>query len=38
VLLQEMGEAGVNALMGELALTLQVRPYRRRVLAAATRR
>ena len=34
----EMGEAGANALLGEVALTLQLRPYRRRVLICATRR
>ena len=36
-LTQEMGEAATNALLLEMALTLEHRPYRRRVLAAATR-
>jgi hypothetical protein len=30
-----MGEPAVNALMGEMQLTLQVRPYRRRVFVVA---
>jgi SAM-dependent methyltransferase len=34
----EMGDAPVNALFGELRMTLERRPYRRRVLAVATRR
>jgi SAM-dependent methyltransferase len=33
----EMGEAATNALLLEMALTLENKPYRRRVLAAATR-
>lgn len=37
VLVREMGDPAVNALLGEAALTLQLRPYRRRVLACATR-
>jgi SAM-dependent methyltransferase len=37
-LILEMGEAAVNALSGELALTLERKPYRRRVLVCATRR
>jgi hypothetical protein len=37
-LVPEMGEAAVNALSGELTFTLEVEPYRRRVLAVATRR
>ena len=37
-LVREMGEAAVAALLGELTLTLEVRPYRRRVLACATKR
>lgn len=36
-LTQEMGEAAANVLVLEMALTLEHRPYRRRVLAAATR-
>jgi len=36
-LLTEMGEAAVAALFSELTLTLQVQPYRRRVLLCATR-
>ncbi len=36
-LTQEMGEAATNALVLEMALTLENKPYRRRVLAAATR-
>ncbi len=34
----EMGEAAVTALMSELSATLTIRPYRRRILAAATKR
>jgi SAM-dependent methyltransferase len=37
-LVDEMGETAVNALSGELLLTLQRKPYRRRVLLSATRR
>ncbi|MBI5287733.1 MAG: class I SAM-dependent methyltransferase [Chloroflexi bacterium] len=33
----EMGAAATAALLGEITLTLQIRPYRRRVLAIATR-
>jgi len=36
-LMQEMGEAATNVLLLEMGLTLEHRPYRRRVLAAATR-
>jgi ubiquinone/menaquinone biosynthesis C-methylase UbiE len=36
-LTQEMGEQAVAALLMELSMTLQQQPYRRRVLAAATR-
>lgn len=36
-LTDEMGEAATNALVLEMALTLENEPYRRRVLAAATR-
>ncbi|OGO50938.1 MAG: hypothetical protein A2148_02250 [Chloroflexi bacterium RBG_16_68_14] len=36
-LTQEMGEAAVGALFMELSLTLERRPYRRRVLVAAAR-
>ena len=36
-LTQEMGEAATNVLLLEMALTLEHKPYRRRVLAAATR-
>ncbi len=35
---REMGEAAAQALFLELSITLQQKPYRRRVLAAATRR
>jgi ubiquinone/menaquinone biosynthesis C-methylase UbiE len=38
VLIAEMGELAVAALESELSTTLQVKPYRRRVLAVATRR
>jgi SAM-dependent methyltransferase len=34
----EMGDAACNALLGEMTLTLQLQPYRSRVLFAATRR
>ena len=34
---QEMGEAASQALFLELSMTLQQRPYRRRVLVTATR-
>jgi hypothetical protein len=34
---QEMGEVAANALFLELSMTLQQRPYRRRVLVTATR-
>ncbi|MEX1255582.1 MAG: methyltransferase domain-containing protein [Dehalococcoidia bacterium] len=34
----EMGDLAVNALFGEITMTLEQRPYRRRVLAVATRR
>ncbi len=37
-LAREMGEAACNALLGEIVLTLQVRPYSGRVLFAATKR
>jgi SAM-dependent methyltransferase len=36
-LLAEMGEAATLALLGEVMLTLQVQPYRRRVLVSARR-
>ena len=36
-LVAEMGEAAVNALSGELTMTLEVKPYRRRVLVVATK-
>ncbi len=36
-LTQEMGERATNALLLEMALTLENKPYRRRVLAAATK-
>jgi ubiquinone/menaquinone biosynthesis C-methylase UbiE len=36
-LIPQMGEPAVNALMGEMQLTLQVRPYRRRVFVVAER-
>ncbi len=38
VLVQEMGEVAVNALLVEMSMTVESQPYRRRVLAAATRR
>ncbi|HEX5480015.1 MAG TPA: class I SAM-dependent methyltransferase [Dehalococcoidia bacterium] len=37
-LIAEMGEPAVQALAGEMSLTLQLKPYRRRVLIAATKR
>jgi len=37
-LIKEMGELAATALFTELTLTLQTEPYRRRVLAVATRR
>jgi SAM-dependent methyltransferase len=37
-LLREMGESAAMSLFAELTLTLERRPYRRRVLACATRR
>jgi ubiquinone/menaquinone biosynthesis C-methylase UbiE len=37
VLTREMGEPATQALLGEIALTLQLKPYRRRVLAVGTR-
>lgn len=37
-LTDEMGDAAVAALSAELSLTLQVQPYRRRVLAVAARK
>ena len=37
-LTEEMGEAAATALFTELSMTLQQRPYQRRVLAVATRR
>ena len=37
-LVAEMGEAAVNALSGELSMTLEIKPYRRRVLVVATKR
>ena len=36
-LTKEMGEAAVAALFAEMSMTLQHQPYRRRVIAAATR-
>jgi ubiquinone/menaquinone biosynthesis C-methylase UbiE len=36
-LTEEMGEAAVGALVLEMSLTLESRPYRRRVLVAATK-
>jgi len=36
-LIAEMGQPAVDALLAEVALTLQIRPYRRRVLISATR-
>ena len=36
-LTEEMGEPATNALLLEMTLTLEHRPYRRRVLVAATR-
>jgi len=37
-LMEEMGEVAARALVLEMSLTLQLKPYRRRVLVAATRR
>jgi ubiquinone/menaquinone biosynthesis C-methylase UbiE len=37
-LTEEMGAAGATALLGEISLTLQLQPYRRRVLVSATKR
>ncbi|MBI2912937.1 MAG: methyltransferase domain-containing protein [Chloroflexi bacterium] len=37
-LIDEMGEVATTALFMELTMTLQAKPYRRRVLAVATRR
>ncbi|MCH8850723.1 MAG: hypothetical protein IIC89_07850 [Chloroflexi bacterium] len=37
-LVSEMGEAAVAALSAEMSLTLERKPYKRRVFAAATRR
>ena len=37
-LVAELGEAAVQALSGEMTLTLQLEPYRRRVLVSATLR
>ena len=37
-LVREMGEAAVAALSAEMSLTLERKPYKRRVFAAATRR
>ena len=36
-LTQEMGEAAVGALLMEMSMTLQAKPYRQRVLAVATK-
>jgi ubiquinone/menaquinone biosynthesis C-methylase UbiE len=36
-LIAELAEAGTNALLGEITLTLQLKPYRRRVFASAVR-
>jgi SAM-dependent methyltransferase len=36
-LLEELSEPATNALLGEITLTLQLRPYRRRVFAVARR-
>ena len=38
VLTDEMGEVAANALIGEMSLTLQLQPYRRRVMVSAVRR
>jgi SAM-dependent methyltransferase len=38
VLRAQMGNAAMDALLLEMSLTLQIEPYRRRVLAAATRK
>jgi len=37
-LTHEMGEAAVGALFMEMSMTLEHKPYRRRVLGAATKR
>jgi hypothetical protein len=37
-LTQEMGEAPVGALVLEMSMTLGAKPYKRRVLAVATRK
>ena len=37
-LTEEMGDAAYAALLGEVSLTLQLQPYRSRVLVSATRR
>ena len=37
-LVREMGEAAVSALLMEMTMTIEGRPYRRLVFAAATRR
>jgi SAM-dependent methyltransferase len=37
-LVEEMGEAAFQALFGEMSITLQLQPYRRRVLVVAMRR
>lgn len=37
-LVAEMGEPAANALLGEVTLTLQLKPYRRRIFGVATRR
>jgi hypothetical protein len=36
-LMQEMGEAATNALVLEMSITLEHQPYKRRVLAIATK-
>lgn len=38
LLADEMGDAACSALLGEVILTLQIRPYRSRVLVSATKR
>jgi SAM-dependent methyltransferase len=37
-LTEEMGAAGATALLGEISVTLQLQPYRRRVLVSAAKR
>jgi ubiquinone/menaquinone biosynthesis C-methylase UbiE len=37
-LVPEIGEAAMNALAGEMTFTLEMKPYRRRVMVAATKR